>query len=171
VQSGAQLQISGQGGGPYGDSLDIAVQSGSTGKVSVDNASLSATSIAVGGTSSSNGGTGLLSITNGGGVFASGTVTVQSAGTVQVESNSTLAANGGVTVNAGGTLGGGGTIYGDVTNSGVVAPGAPQTTTIGGDYTEMSNGNRLRFSQIDPHSRGAYPEIIPYFALFLRRQS
>jgi hypothetical protein len=47
-----------------------------------------------------------------------------------------------LTVDAGATLGGAGLITGNVINNGgTVAPGDPQTLTIGGDYTQEAGGN------------------------------
>jgi T5SS/PEP-CTERM-associated repeat protein len=142
VDFGATVKDSGKGNQTDAGSLDIAVQTGSSGKVKVDGAgsSLSATNINVGGTATSAGGTGSLSATNGGAINASGAVTVQAKGTVAIEANSSLTAADGVTVNAGGLLGGGGTIHGNVANSGTVAPGDPQTTTIDGNYTQTAGG-------------------------------
>jgi T5SS/PEP-CTERM-associated repeat protein len=142
VQAGATVKDSGKGNEADAGSLDIAAQTGSTGKVKVDGAgsSLSATNINVGGTATTAGGTGFLSATNGGSIDAPGKVIIQAKGTVAIEANSSLTANGGVMVNAGGLLGGGGTIHGNVTNAGTVAPGDPQTTTIDGNYTQVAGG-------------------------------
>ncbi|HEY0256107.1 MAG TPA: PEP-CTERM sorting domain-containing protein [Candidatus Methylacidiphilales bacterium] len=143
VDSGAMVKDSGKGTGANAGSVDVAAQTGSKGHINVDGAgsSLSATSINVGGTATTTGGTGSLSATNGGSITASGAVTVQAKGSVAIEANSTLTAAGGVTINAGGSLGGGGTIHGDVTNAGTIAPGDPQTTTIDGNYTQLAGGS------------------------------
>jgi hypothetical protein len=66
-----------------------------------------------------------------------------------------------LTVNTGATLGGAGLITGNVTNYGTVAPGDPQTLSIGGNYTQEAGGNL----QID--IEGAGPSTYAYDMLLV----
>jgi len=142
-----------------GGSLNIAVGTGSTGKVTVtgQGASLIESNINVGGTATTAGGTGSLIALKGGSVTATNTVTVQANSRVTIEAGSTLTAGDGIIVKSGGQLVGGGTIQGNVTSSGKIVPGDPQTMTIEGNYTQMAGG--FLILDVDGNAAGDYDQL------------
>ncbi len=124
----------------------IAATPDSVGSVSVDGAGshFEAKSLSVGGSSTTPGGQGTMTLTHGGTAHVSGAVTTGSNGSIDatggaftIGSASTLASVGQILVNDGGSLGGSGTVTGnlEVANGGVVAPGDPATLTVNGNYT------------------------------------
>ena len=117
----------------------IGFFAGSTGTVTVDGAGSTWTnngSLYVGGGINASGGTGLLSITNGGTVSAAET-TIYSTGTVVVDGtlNSAQVFNYGV-------LDGSGTITGNLVNGALLSPGnSPGIFTVLGNYTQTANSS------------------------------
>jgi T5SS/PEP-CTERM-associated repeat protein len=99
--------------------IDVAAQAGAVGAVTVDGAgsSLSGQSIFVGGTGSAAGGSGRLTISNGGVVSVSD-ATVTESGVVTLAGGALAAEP--LTIDSGGAISGFGTLTGDIANNGVV---------------------------------------------------
>ncbi len=150
ILNGGQVTPSGGSG-----AVNVAVQPGSVGSVYVDGSGshLEATSMSVGGSSSTLGGLANFSLTNSGTAHVATTLTTGQQGSILITSGaltvgsiSTPAAIGTAQINSGGTLGGSGQITGNVVvNGGTIAPGDPATFTVNGNLT-LGNGGLVQLA-------------------------
>jgi fibronectin-binding autotransporter adhesin len=115
--------------------------SGSTGTVTVDGVGsmwTNSDSLYIGGDPVGPGGTGQLTVSNGGSVSAVNTVKLWSGGSLNL-SNGTVTAT---TVDNEGTITGTGTLDANVTGSGIITPGfSPGILTINGNYDPLASGS------------------------------
>ncbi len=143
ITKGGVVAPSGVGAG----AVIVGAQFGSSGTVTVDGAGshLEATSLVVGGPQSA-GSLAFLFVNGGATAHVATSVKTGPAsfidvtgGGLTIGSTSTLAATGSIQINSGGTLGGQVAITGNVVNGGgTVAPGDPATLTVNGNFTQLS---------------------------------